>query len=100
MPLVHDDGAVAPRIDRLLESPITFAHRGARAHAPDNTLEAFDLALRLGADGIETDAWLTADRVAALDHDGVIGRLGRRRPIGGIVSVTSPRGSIHLRRAD
>ncbi len=60
--------------------PITFAHRGARAHAPENTLEAFGLALRLGASGLESDVWLTADGVAVLDHDGVVGRI-RRRPI-------------------
>lgn len=61
--------------------PIGFAHRGARAHAPDNTLEAFQLALRLGATGLETDAWLTADGRAILDHDGVVGGRLRRQPI-------------------
>lgn len=59
---------------------MTFAHRGARAHAPENTLEAFALALRLGASGLESDVWLTADGVPVLDHDGLIGRV-RRRPI-------------------
>ena len=60
-----------------------FAHRGARAHAPENTIESFQLALRLGATGLESDVWLTADGVAVLDHDGEIrsGRL-RKRPIG------------------
>ena len=52
--------------------PIAFAHRGARAHAPENTLEAFALALRLGATGLESDVWLTADGVPVLDHDGVV----------------------------
>ncbi len=79
---MDDDGAVAPRIDRLRDSLITFAHRGAKAHARENTIEAFELALRLGARGLETDVWLTADGVAVLDHDGVIGRFGRRRSIG------------------
>jgi glycerophosphoryl diester phosphodiesterase len=59
-----------------------FAHRGARAHAPENTLEAFDLALRLGATGLESDVWLTRDGVPVLDHDGVVRRGVRRRPIG------------------
>jgi glycerophosphoryl diester phosphodiesterase len=63
----------------LRRPPIGFAHRGARAHAPENTLEAFRLALRLGATGIESDVWLTADGDAVLDHDGVIGRLRRER---------------------
>ena len=60
---------------------VLFAHRGARAHAPENTLEAFDLAVRLGATGLETDVWLTADGVPVLDHDGVVGSRLRRRPI-------------------
>ena len=59
--------------------PIGFAHRGARAHAPDNTLEAFELALRLGATGLESDVWLTADGVPVLDHDGFVSRLRRKR---------------------
>ena len=50
---------------------IGFAHRGASADARENTLEAFALALKLGATGLESDVWLTADGVAALDHDGV-----------------------------
>ena len=65
----------------LQQPPIGFAHRGARAHAPENTMEAFALALRLGATGLETDAWVTADGVAVLDHDGRVGRRPRRRPI-------------------
>jgi len=73
---------VQQRLPSLLDPPITFAHRGARAHAPENTIEAFDLALRLGATGLESDVWLTADGVAVLDHDGVIGARLRRRPIG------------------
>lgn len=60
---------------------IGFAHRGARAHAPENTLEAFTLALRLGATGLESDVWITADGIPVLDHDGVVGSRLRRRPI-------------------
>lgn len=70
------------RLPSLLDSPILFAHRGASAHARENTLEAFALALRLGATGLESDVWVTADGVAVLDHDGVIGSRLRRRPIG------------------
>ena len=55
-----------------LSPPIGFAHRGARAHAPENTLEAFALALEMGALGLESDVWITADGVAVLDHDGVV----------------------------
>ncbi len=69
------------RLPSRLDPPIGFAHRGARAIAPENTLEAFRLALRLGATGLESDVWLTADGVPVLDHDGVVGkgRIRKRR---------------------
>lgn len=69
------------RLPSLLDPPIAFAHRGARAHAPENTIEAFELALRLGATGLESDVWMTADGVPVLDHDGVVRRGVRKRPI-------------------
>jgi glycerophosphoryl diester phosphodiesterase len=71
------------RVPAIIRPPYAFAHRGARAHAPENTIEAFTLALRLGATGIESDVWLTADGEAVLDHDGVAGGRLRRRAIGG-----------------
>ena len=64
--------------------PIGFAHRGARAHERENTLEAFRLAVRLGASGLESDVWITRDGTAVLDHDGVVGPRFRRRPIAGV----------------
>jgi len=67
-----------PRLPSRRRPPVLFAHRGARAHAPENTIEAFRLAQRLGASGLESDAWLTADGAAVLDHDGVV-RSGLRR---------------------
>ena len=66
------------RLPALREPPIKFAHRGAKAHAPENTLEAFDLALRLGATGLETDVWLSKDGVPLLDHGGYVKRGIRR----------------------
>lgn len=76
---MEHDGPVAPLLDPLRTPPIGFAHRGARADAPENTLEAFELALRLGATGLESDVWITADGVAVLDHDGVVGMVRRRK---------------------
>jgi glycerophosphoryl diester phosphodiesterase len=61
--------------------PIAFGHRGARAHAPDNTIESFTLARRLGATGLESDVWRTADGEAVLDHDGVVRAGVRRRSV-------------------
>jgi glycerophosphoryl diester phosphodiesterase len=54
-----------------------FAHRGGRP-GPDNTLVAFASALDRGAQGLETDAWLTADGAVILDHDGVARHAGRQ----------------------
>jgi glycerophosphoryl diester phosphodiesterase len=59
-------------------TPITFAHRGARADFPENTLPAFARALDRGARGLETDAHLSADGRAVLVHDAVF-RKGLRR---------------------
>lgn len=73
-----------------LRPPIGFAHRGARADAPENTLEAFALALELGAKGLESDVWLTADGHAVLDHDGVVGNLLRRKPIASCTRAELP----------
>jgi glycerophosphoryl diester phosphodiesterase len=70
--------------------PIGFAHRGARAHAPENTIEAFELALRLGATGLESDVWLSADGEAVLDHDGVVGGRLRRRGIASVARADLP----------
>jgi glycerophosphoryl diester phosphodiesterase len=59
-----------PLEDRTeLRGPIVLAHRGARLVAPDNSLEAFEEALRVGADGIETDVHCTADGHVVLAHD-------------------------------
>ena len=60
------------RLPSLYSRPILFAHRGASAHAPENTLESFRLALKLGATGIETDCWVTSDEKVVLDHDGLV----------------------------
>lgn len=54
--------------------PAIFAHRGASAHAPENTLAAFDLALHQGADGIEPDVQLTRDEQVVVIHDQTVNR--------------------------
>ncbi len=68
-------------VDSLLRPPIAFAHRGARAHAVENTISAFKLGLKLGATGLESDVWVTSDGLAVLDHDGVVKSGLRRRAI-------------------
>jgi glycerophosphoryl diester phosphodiesterase len=59
---------------RELPYPIIFAHRGASAHAPENTLAAFELALEQGADGIELDVKLSADGQVVVIHDATVDR--------------------------
>ncbi len=48
---------------------LRIGHRGASAHAPDNTLAAFRKAAELGADMVELDVQRTADGQAAVIHD-------------------------------
>ncbi len=57
-----------------LPRPIIFAHRGASAHAPENTLASFKLALAQGADAIELDAKLSADAQVVVCHDPTLDR--------------------------
>ena len=57
-----------------LPRPVVFAHRGASAHAPENTIPSFELALTQGADAIELDAKLTSDGQIVVFHDATIDR--------------------------
>lgn len=54
---------------RPVASPLLYAHRGASLELPENTLEAFRLAIELGANAIETDAHMTRDGRIVLSHD-------------------------------
>ncbi len=49
--------------------PLLLGHRGARRAAPENTLEAFDLALAHGCDGFEFDVRPTRDQRCVICHD-------------------------------
>jgi glycerophosphoryl diester phosphodiesterase len=55
-------------------SPLIIAHRGASAHAPENTLAAFKLAIQKNADVIELDTKLTADEQVVVIHDQTVDR--------------------------
>ena len=57
-----------------LSHPAIFAHRGASAQAPENTLAAFELAVAQQADAIELDAKLTADGQVVVIHDPTVDR--------------------------
>lgn len=58
------------------DRPLVLGHRGASAHAGDNTLEAFQLLLEHGADGVELDVRFTADETIVLSHDPLITGFG------------------------
>jgi len=51
-----------------------YAHRGGAALRPENTIEAFDNGLALGADGLELDVRLTRDGVVVVHHDDTLER--------------------------
>ncbi|HSU79086.1 MAG TPA: glycerophosphodiester phosphodiesterase [Candidatus Angelobacter sp.] len=51
-----------------------YAHRGASTTYPENTMIAFQQALKDGADGIEMDVHLTKDRVPVVIHDETVDR--------------------------
>jgi glycerophosphoryl diester phosphodiesterase len=56
------------------EWPVNLAHRGASARAPENTLEAFRLAVESGAGGLELDVHLTRDGHVVVIHDSTLDR--------------------------
>src|SRR4051812_19044849 len=68
--------------------PLVFAHRGAGALAPENTIAAFDNGLALGADGLELDVHLSRDGVVVVHHDRTLER------------TTNGRGALSDRTAD
>lgn len=55
--------------------PLNIAHRGASGEAIENSLEAFELALKQGCDGIEFDCRLTKDNRVIVFHDDTLKRL-------------------------
>ncbi|MBC7234363.1 MAG: glycerophosphodiester phosphodiesterase [Chloroflexi bacterium] len=57
-----------------LPRPLVFAHRGASAIAPENTLAAFQAAMDVGADGIELDVTRCATGEVVVMHDATVDR--------------------------
>jgi len=61
-----------------IKRPLIIAHRGASAHAPENTLPAFQMAIDVGADGVELDVRLSKDGIPVVVHDRNLKRLAGR----------------------
>src|SRR5690349_3043260 len=59
-----------------MQSPLIIGHRGASAHAPENTMASFRLALEVGADGIEFDVRLSREGGPFVIHDDNLRRTG------------------------
>lgn len=70
-------------------STAVIAHRGASAHAPENTVAAFRKANELGADGVELDVRSTADGALAVVHDST---LADGRHVADVTSADLPEG--------
>jgi glycerophosphoryl diester phosphodiesterase len=56
------------------EWPVNLAHRGASDMAPENTIEAFRLAVEAGAGGLELDVHMTRDGHIVVIHDAAVDR--------------------------
>ena len=57
-----------------MNKPLIFAHRGASAYAPENTIPSFQKAIELNADGVELDIQLSKDGQIVVVHDETINR--------------------------
>ncbi|MER5870153.1 glycerophosphodiester phosphodiesterase family protein [Streptomyces sp. NPDC002044] len=58
----------------VFATPVVYAHRGASAYAPENTLDAVDLAMHLGFDWVENDVQRTGDGELVVIHDDTLAR--------------------------
>ncbi len=65
-------------------------HRGARGHAPENTLTAFDRALDIGVTTLELDVGVTQDGVVVIGHDPKLNPNITRDDQGRWLDVTGP----------
>lgn len=71
-PLSH---AVSQSAGGESHKPMVIAHRGGAQESTENTIGAFQRAVKIGADGIETDIRLTRDGVVVVYHDEYFGRV-------------------------
>jgi glycerophosphoryl diester phosphodiesterase len=84
LPLLHtpataarpdgERGAAAVGAWARAKGPLVIAHRGACGYRPEHTLEAYELAARIGADYIEPDLVSTKDGVLVARHENEISR--------------------------
>lgn len=70
-----DRGMRHKKIAERRTGPVVIVHRGAWAFAPENTLEAYSVAMDYGADGCEIDIRQTTDGVLVMLHDDGLDRM-------------------------
>ena len=68
-------------LNRIETTPLLFAHRGGKADAPENTIEAFKKALSNGSNGLESDVQITKCGHVVLHHDHHFGAFFKRKLI-------------------
>lgn len=69
------------RSDRRPRRPLSIAHRGASADAPENTLAAVRRAVELGADVVELDVQRSKDGALVVVHDTTLARTTNVRQV-------------------
>src|SRR5580700_11410675 len=65
---------LTPALEGQTRRVVAISHRGEHLHHPENTMPAFQEAIRLGADYIEVDVRTTADGKLILSHDATVNR--------------------------
>ncbi len=71
-PRIRESSPPAEPVLSILSAPgarLVIGHRGAAAHAPENTIPSFRLALEQGADALELDVHASADGIPVVIHD-------------------------------
>ena len=68
-------------LNRIETTPLLFAHRGGKADAPENTIEAFKKALSNGSNALESDVQITKCGHVVLHHDHHFGSFFKRKLI-------------------
>ena len=58
-----------------ISKPLVIGHRGAKGHAPENTLKSIQKAIELGVDGIEIDVFRCASGELVVFHDKSVEKL-------------------------
>jgi glycerophosphoryl diester phosphodiesterase len=68
-----------PVREKMSPLPLIIAHRGASYNAPENTLAGFQMAIDVGAEGVEFDVQLSSDGIPVVIHDTNLERTGLRK---------------------